>query len=91
MRSWIIKYKVEFASNEVPSDDAHDCRELAKWYHIWRILFPDYEGPVPSPCMLSLNHSQSMFEALTQCSSERLDLTWRFEAGKIIRNVPDNS
>ncbi|CZR65056.1 uncharacterized protein PAC_14956 [Phialocephala subalpina] len=49
MRAWILKYKKEFVSNNLPADDDHDCRELAKWYHLWRILFPSHQGAVPSP------------------------------------------
>jgi hypothetical protein len=48
-----LKYKEEFVSSNIPADDDHDCRELAKWYHMWRILFPSHEGPVPSPCKSS--------------------------------------
>ncbi len=51
MKNWIIKYKVEFVkSNMRPSDDLSDSRELAKWYRMWRVLFPSLETPVPSPC-----------------------------------------
>jgi hypothetical protein len=50
MKSWIVKYKVEFVNNNMPTDDAHDSRELAKWYRIWRTLFPSLQTPVPSPC-----------------------------------------
>ncbi len=53
MKDWILKYKEEFVSSNIPADDDHDCRELAKWYHMWRILFPSHEGPVPSPCKSS--------------------------------------
>jgi hypothetical protein len=50
MKNWIAKYKVEFIKNNMPSDDLYDSRELAKWYRMWRILFPSLETPVPSPC-----------------------------------------
>jgi hypothetical protein len=50
MKNWIIKYKVEFVKNIMPSDDLYDSRELAQWYRMWRVLFPSLENPVPSPC-----------------------------------------
>ncbi|KAN0119551.1 hypothetical protein V8E51_001759 [Hyaloscypha variabilis] len=49
MKNWIIKYKAEFVKNNRPSDDLYDSRELAKWYRMWRVLFPSLETPVPSP------------------------------------------
>ncbi|RDW60573.1 hypothetical protein BP6252_11956 [Coleophoma cylindrospora] len=49
MKAWILKYKPEFVTNNAPTDEAYDSRELAKWYRIWQTLFPDSRTPVPSP------------------------------------------
>jgi len=48
MKRWVLQYKLELANNG--SDDAYNCRELAKWYRIWRTLYPSHQSPVPSPC-----------------------------------------
>lgn len=50
LKDWIVKYRGESANKDVPTDDATDPRELAKWYRIWMILFPSFQKPVPSPC-----------------------------------------
>jgi hypothetical protein len=50
MRNWIIKYKIEFVNSSMTNDESYDSRELAKWYRIWRTLFPAPQTPVPSPC-----------------------------------------
>lgn len=52
IKSWIIKYKLEWNNNT--KDDAHDSRELVKWYKYWGILFPAYQGAVPTPCEYNL-------------------------------------
>ncbi|RDW91694.1 hypothetical protein BP5796_02859 [Coleophoma crateriformis] len=49
MKAWILKYKPEYVTNNAPTDEAYDSRELAKWYRIWQTLFPDLRTPVPSP------------------------------------------
>lgn len=48
MKAWITKYKLELNTNT--KDEAHDSRELGKWYKYWGILYPSYEGEVPTPC-----------------------------------------
>jgi hypothetical protein len=50
MKNWIMKYQVEFVRSNMPNDHSHDSRELAKWYLMWRVLFPTLETPVPNPC-----------------------------------------
>lgn len=52
MKTWVLKYKPELNNNT--KDDAHDSRELAKWYRYWAILFPAHQGEVPTPCEYSL-------------------------------------
>lgn len=48
MKAWIMKYKLELNTNT--KDDALDSRELGKWYKYWGILYPTYQGVVPTPC-----------------------------------------
>jgi hypothetical protein len=52
MKTWVMKYKLEL--NNKTKDDAHDSRELGKWYKYWGILYPTHQGVVPTPCEYSL-------------------------------------
>lgn len=48
MKAWILKYKQEL--NNGTKDDAHDSRELAKWYKYWAIFYPKHQEAIPTPC-----------------------------------------
>jgi hypothetical protein len=86
MKNWIIKYKAEFVKNNMPSDDLYDSRELAKWYRMWRVLFPSLETPVPSPCE-SKCILNTTTEKLILCSSKWANIAWRYESRETSRSV----
>ncbi|KAE9378502.1 hypothetical protein N431DRAFT_462011 [Stipitochalara longipes BDJ] len=47
----VMKYKLE--QNNNTKDDAHDSRELGKWYKHCGILYPNHQGVVPTPFQIS--------------------------------------